>query len=111
MGTNYFGENCVLRDRKLGKTYISKDSSRYECTDMLLHNLRDNFPQTILLVFVFFQVVKVVHSFADIVDMKQCNNKMMHRWKKERSLQSLHLVIILTLVWHHLLLTMMESCC
>ncbi len=46
MGTNYFGENAVLRDRKLGKTYVSKDSSRYECTDMLLHNLRDNFPQT-----------------------------------------------------------------
>ena len=46
MGTNYFGESCVLRDRKLGKTYVSKDSSRYECTDMLLHNLRDNFPQT-----------------------------------------------------------------
>ncbi len=45
MGTNYFGENCVLRDRKLGKTYVSKDSSRYECTDMLLHNLRDNFQQ------------------------------------------------------------------
>ena len=40
MGTNYFGENCVLRDRKLGKTYISKDSGRYEATDMLLENLK-----------------------------------------------------------------------
>ena len=34
----------------------------------------------------FFQVEKVVHSFVDIVDMKQkIQNKMMRRWKKEKS--------------------------
>ena len=86
MGTNYFGENCVLRDRKLGKTYISKDSSRYECTDMLLHNLRDNFPQTN---FIGIRVLPSREGGSFI--RRYCGyetdatNKMMHRWKKERS--------------------------
>jgi len=86
MGSNYFGENCVLRDRKLGKTYISKDSSRYECTDMLLHNLRDNFPQTN---FIGIRVLPSREGGSFI--RRYCGyetdatNKMMHRWKKEKS--------------------------
>jgi len=86
MGTNYFGESCVLRDRKLGKTYISKDSSRYECTDMLLHNLRDNFTQTN---FIGIRVLPSREGGSFI--RRYCGyetdatNKMMHRWKKERS--------------------------
>jgi len=86
MGTNYFGENCVLRDRKLGKTYISKDSGRYEATDMLLHNLRDNFPQTN---FIGIRVLPSREGGSFI--RRYCGyetdatNKMMHRWKKEKS--------------------------
>ena len=110
MGSNYFGESCVLRDRKLGKTYVSKDSGRYEVTDMLLHNLRDNFPQTN---FIGIRVLPSREGGSFI--RRYCGyetdatEKMMRRWKKKGLLQSLHLDIILILVWHHLHLTMMES--
>ena len=86
MGTNYFGENCVLRDRKLGKTYVSNDCGRYECTDMLLHNLRDNFPQTN---FIGIRVLPSREGGSFI--RRYCGyetedtEKMMRRWKKERS--------------------------
>jgi len=86
MGTNYFGENCVLRDRKLGKTYASNDCGRYECTDMLLHNLRDNFPQTN---FIGIRVLPSREGGSFI--RRYCGyetedtEKMMRRWKKERS--------------------------
>ena len=86
LGTNYFGESCVLRDRKLGKTYVSKDSSRYECTDMLLHNLRDNFPQTN---FIGIRVLPSREGGSFI--RRYCGyetedtEKMMRRWKKEKS--------------------------
>ena len=86
MGTNYFGENCVLRDRKLGKTYISKDSGRYEATDMLLENLKDSFPQTN---FIGIRILPSREGGSFI--RRYCGYetpesiKMMHRWKKERS--------------------------
>jgi len=86
MGTNYFGENCILRDRKLGKTYASNDCGRYECTDMLLHNLRDNFPQTN---FIGIRVLPSREGGSFI--RRYCGyetedtEKMMRRWKKERS--------------------------
>ena len=86
MGTNYFGENCVLRDRKLGKTYISKDSGRYEATDMLLENLKDRFPQ------INFIGIRVLPSREGGSFIRRycgyetdASIKMMNRWKKERS--------------------------
>jgi len=86
MGTNYFGESCVLRDRKLGKTYLSKDSGRYEATDMLLENLKDSFPQTN---FIGIRILPSREGGSFI--RRYCGYetpesiKMMHRWKKERS--------------------------
>ena len=86
MGTNYFGENCVLRDRKLGKTYISKDSGRYETTDMLLEHLKDCFPQTN---FIGIRVLPSREGGSFI--RRYCGyetedtEKMMRRWKKEKS--------------------------
>ena len=45
MGCVYVGENCFLRDRKLGTTYTL--SNQYdEFTGVLLRNLRDNFKDT-----------------------------------------------------------------
>ena len=45
MGCVYVGEDCFLRDRKLGTTYAL--NSRYdEFTGVLLRNLRDNFKDT-----------------------------------------------------------------
>ena len=85
-GTNYFGDGCVLRDRKLGKTYISKDSGRYEATDMLLENLKDSFPQTN---FIGIRILPSREGGSFI--RRYCGyegevlEKMMHRWKKERS--------------------------
>ena len=75
-----------MRDRKLGKTYVSKDCGRYECTDMLLHNLRDNFPQTN---FIGIRVLPSREGGSFI--RRYCGyettdtEKMMRRWKKEKS--------------------------
>ena len=86
MGTNYFSDGCVLRDRKLGKTYLSKDSGRYEATDMLLENLKDSFPQTN-----FIGIRVLVSREGGSFIRRYCGYetpesiKMMHRWKKERS--------------------------
>ena len=86
MGTNYFGESCVLRDRKLGKTYMSKDSGRYEATDMLLENLKDCFTQTN---FIGIRILPSREGGSFI--RRYCGYetpdsiKMMHRWKKEKS--------------------------
>ena len=71
-----------IRDR----TYISRDCSRYECTDMLLHNLRDNFPQTN---FIGIRVLPSREGGSFI--RRYCGyetedtEKMMRRWKKEKS--------------------------
>ena len=78
---------------------------------MLLHNLRDNFPQT------NFIGIRVLPSREGGSFIRrycgyetEASNKMMHRWKKERSFAiTLHLDIILTLAWHHLHLTTMVS--
>ena len=86
MGTNYFSDGCVLRDRKLGKTYVSKETGRYDVTDMLLQNLRDNFPQTN---FIGIRVLPSREGGSFI--RRYCgyetpdSEKMMRRWKKERS--------------------------
>jgi len=86
MGRNYFCNDCILRDRKLGKTYISKDNGRYEITDMLLHNLRDTFQDT------NFIGIRVISSREGGSFIRryygyegEALEKMMRRWKKDKS--------------------------
>jgi len=86
MGRNYFANGCVLRDRKLGKTYISKDESRFEITDMLIENLRDNFKDT------NFIGIRIISSREGGSFIRryygyegEAVEKMMNRWKKEKS--------------------------
>ena len=85
LGTNYFGEACVLRDRKLGKTYVSKDAARYEVTDMLLENLKDTFTET------NFIGIRVISSREGGSFIRryygyegEAMERMMARWKKEK---------------------------
>ena len=85
LGTNYFSEGCVLRDRKLGKTYVSKDACRYEVTDMLLENLKDTFTET------NFIGIRVISSREGGSFIRryygyegQEMERMMARWKKEK---------------------------
>ena len=86
MGRNYFCNDCILRDRKLGKTYISKDNGRYEITDILLHNLRDTFQDT------NFIGIRVISSREGGSFIRryygyegEVLEKMMRRWKKDKS--------------------------
>ena len=86
MGRNYFANGCVLRDRKLGKTYISKDESRFEITDMLIENLRDTFKDT------NFIGIRIISSREGGSFIRryygyegEAVEKMMNRWKKEKS--------------------------
>ena len=85
LGTNYFSEGCVLRDRKLGKTYVSKDACRYEVTDMLLENLKDTFTET------NFIGIRVISSREGGSFIRryygyegEAMERMMARWKKEK---------------------------
>jgi len=86
LGTNYFQNGCILRDRKLGKTYISKDESRFEITDMLIENLRDTFKDT------NFIGIRVISSREGGSFIRRYYGyegegleNMMRRWKKEKS--------------------------
>ena len=86
LGRNYFANGCVLRDRKLGKTYISKDESRFEITDMLIENLRDTFKDT------NFIGIRIISSREGGSFIRryygyegEAVEKMMNRWKKEKS--------------------------
>ena len=85
LGTNYFSEGCVLRDRKLGKTYVSKDACRYEVTDMLLENLKDTFTET------NFIGIRVISSREGGSFIRryygyegEAMERMVARWKKEK---------------------------
>merc|ERR1712078_927275 len=85
LGTNYFSEGCVLRDRKLGKTYVSKDACRYEITDMLLENLKDTFTET------NFIGIRVISSREGGSFIRryygyegEAMERMVARWKKEK---------------------------
>ena len=85
LGTNYFSEGCVLRDRKLGKTYVSKDACRYEVTDMLLQNLKDTFTET------NFIGIRVISSREGGSFIRryygyegEAMERMVARWKKEK---------------------------
>ena len=86
MGCVYIGENCFLRDRKLGTTYNL--SNQYdEFTGVLLRNLRDNFKDT------NFIGIRVLNNGSDAGAFirRYCRNNLklleniMKAWRKEKT--------------------------
>ena len=85
LGTNSIGANSFLRDRKTGNTY-SLDVKWYEFTDVLLRNLRDNFPT------VNFIGMRILES-RDANSFIRCYtgyigadyDKITSSWKKEKT--------------------------
>ena len=84
MGTSFIGYGCVLRDRKTGNTYQVQDNQQF--TDILLRNLKDNFP------YMNFIGIRVLES-RDVGSFVRyyCGtstedyDKVMSSWKKEKS--------------------------
>jgi hypothetical protein len=86
MGCVYLGEDCFLRDRKLGTTYTL--TNRYdEFTGVLLRNLRDNFKDT------NFIGIRVLNNGSDAGTFirRHCQTSpellenTMKAWKKEKT--------------------------
>ena len=88
MGTQYFGDGCFIRDRKLGTTYRCEGhyyDDRNQ-TDVLLKNLRESLPN------VNFIGIRIMSSrdgaqFARryLGYGNEMVEKTMRRWRKERS--------------------------
>jgi hypothetical protein len=85
IGVNHINPQCILRDRKIGNTY-SLDMDWYEMTDVLLHNLRDNFTD---INFIGIRVMESRDSGNFI--RRYCgyygseHDKVMSAWKKEKA--------------------------
>jgi hypothetical protein len=85
LGTNHVGQDCFLRDRKTGNTY-SLNCEWHGMTDILLHNLRDNFEDTN---FIGIRVLESRDSGNFI--RRYCGyygpdyDKVMSAWKKEKA--------------------------
>ncbi len=87
LGTNYIGSHCVIRDRKIGRTYSCAHLGNWaDVTDILIHNLRDNFPD---MNFIGIRVLasrdagQFIRRYTGYVEDKY--DKIMSRWKKEKS--------------------------
>jgi hypothetical protein len=86
LGTSHIYGGCFLRDRKTGNTY-SLDGLYYQLTDVLLLNLRDNFPN---INFIGIRVLASGDSGSFI--RHYCGHygneydKVMSSWKKEKAL-------------------------
>lgn len=85
IGTVNFPSGSFLRDRKTGSTY-SLNNTGYGITDVLLHNLRDNFPT------VNFIGIRVIESRDATYFMRRYTgysadeyNKLFNSWKKDKS--------------------------
>lgn len=85
IGVNHIGPQCILRDRKTGNTY-SLNVEWHEMTDVLLHNLRNNFPD------INFIGIRVMESRdCGHFIRRYCGyygpnyDKVMSAWKKEKA--------------------------
>ncbi len=85
LGTVYTSRNTFLRDRKTGNTY-SMDKEWYEQTDVLIQNLKDNFPDMNLIGIRLLssrdagQFIRRYSGYGT-----DLNNKLMSDWKKNKS--------------------------
>ena len=85
LGVNSIGANGFLRDRKTGNTY-SLDVEWYGFTDILLRNLRDNFPTVNFIGMRILQsrdAGSFVRRYTGWVSKDY--EKIMNTWKKEKS--------------------------
>ena len=82
MGTRGVNPNhCVLRDRKLGKTY-NFGYAWHEFTDTLLNNLKDRFPKVN---FIGIRVVSNREAKSFIRRHEGYNEKLLNDWSKNKS--------------------------
>ena len=85
IGLNCLGKNAFLRDRKTGNTY-SLDVEWYGFTDVLLRNLRDNFPTVN---FIGMRILEsrdagsFVRNYTGWISKDY--DKIMNTWRKEKS--------------------------
>jgi hypothetical protein len=89
LGCNYVTDNAYLRDRKTGNVYKFSEknwNNASSFTDLLLRNLRDNFPSVN---FIGMRILEsrdaghFVRNYTGYTDGTY--DKLMTRWKKERS--------------------------
>ena len=85
LGLNCLGRNAFLRDRKTGNTY-SLDVEYSGFTDVLLHNLRDNF-STVNFIGMRILESRDAGSFVRRYTgwVSKDYDKIMNTWKKEKS--------------------------
>ena len=87
MGSGYIGHDCVMRDRKTGRTYSFSSSTYWaDITDTLLENLKHNFPDISLIgirVLAARDAGQFIRRYSGYGD--ESYNTIMKRWKRERS--------------------------
>lgn len=86
MSTSHISTNSYLRDRKTGNVYKFYENN-FDCTDLLLKNLRDNFPSVN---FIGMRIIdgrdvkRFIRKYTGHTENDEYL-KIMIRWKKERS--------------------------
>ena len=89
LGCNYVTDNSYLRDRKTGNVYKFSEknwNSVSEFTDLLLRNLRDNFPSVNFIGMRILESRDAGHFIRNYTGYTDGTyDKVMTRWKKERS--------------------------
>ena len=87
LGSGYIGHDCVMRDRKTGRTYSFSSSTYWaDISDTLLENLKHNFPDMNLIgirVLSSRDAGQFIRRYTGYED--DGYNKIMKRWKRERS--------------------------
>jgi hypothetical protein len=89
LGCNYVSDNAYLRDRKTGNVYKFSEKNWNNATaftDLLLRNLRDNFPSVNFIgmrILASRDAGHFVRNYTGYTDGTY--DKVMTRWKKERS--------------------------
>ena len=86
LGTNYIGSHCVIRDRKIGRTYSCAHLGNWaDVTDILIHNLRDNFPDMNFIGIRILASRDAGQFVRNYTGYTESYEKTMKRWKKEKS--------------------------
>ena len=87
LGSGYIGHDCVMRDRKTGRTYSFSSSTYWaDISDTLLENLKHNFPDMNLIgirVLASRDAGQFIRRYTGYEG--DGYNKIMKRWKRERS--------------------------
>lgn len=89
IGINTVSDDCILRDKKLGRTYrkFSRYSGVNSVTTILLENIKDNFPDVNLIGFRLCSGSDFSNFYRDVYDQypSSSSEAVLKTWRKNKS--------------------------